>query len=312
MAQEPEGQAPPTEPPARPLLYYFEHGTLRESAFNYDQDMQALIANPRNAGQPISRIYAKAALRSVGVPGFDVENMMDDAGPYMRQISFETIRRGGYTIHVMGMPAPENPPEAYFIGIVYKDGEPLVEGQPAPTTRYYTFEQTDVDNHVFAFGEWGADGEHETHGFGDREPTVGEFLGTVYARLGIVTPGVSINDLTLMRWLNRYGEAWARKDPALAAELFSKSASYQETPFEEAMVGQDAIREYWAEVTADQDNIDFSAEILSISGMTGVVGWSAQFRSISADAPIQMNGVFVLEFEDDETVSSLREWWHIL
>jgi hypothetical protein len=44
--------------------------------------------------------------------------------------------------------------------------------------------------------------------------------------------------------------------------------------------------------------------------MTAVVGWSAELQSISADAPLALNGVFVLEFEDDETVSSLREWWH--
>jgi hypothetical protein len=251
-------------------------------------------------------------MSSVGYPGVDVENLMDNVGPYIRQMEFQTLRRGGYTIHIVAMPEPEYPLEAYFVGIVYKDGEPLVEGQPARSTRYFTFEHTDVDNQVFAFGEWRQDGDHITHGYGDRVPTVRDFVGTVYANLGIIKPNESIDDLILTQWLNRYEEAWETKDPALAAELFTANASYQETPFDEPLVGREAISEYWAEVTADQEDIDFTAEIISISGMTAVARWSAQFRSISADAALELNGIFVLEFDDDETVSSLREWWHIL
>lgn len=310
--QEQEAASEPPPPPERPLLYFFEHASLREAAFNYDENIQALIANPRNAGEPIAQIFANAALRSVGLPGVDVENLMANVGPYMREISFETLRRDGYAIHVMGMPTPEYPPEAYFVGIVYKDGEELIDGQPAPSTRYFTFEHTSVDDQVFAFSEWYASGDRTTHGFGDRVPTIRDFIGTIYANLGIITPSEAIDDIALMRWLNRYEEAWETKDPELAAELFTSSASYQETPIDEPMVGREAISEYWAEVTADQDEIDFKAEIISISGMIAVAGWTAQFRSISADTPIELHGVFVLEFDDEETVSSLREWWHIL
>lgn len=45
-------------PPVRPLLYYFEHVSLREEAFRYDQDIQALIANPTQAGEPVTRLRA--------------------------------------------------------------------------------------------------------------------------------------------------------------------------------------------------------------------------------------------------------------
>jgi hypothetical protein len=42
----------------------------------------------------------------------------------------------------------------------------------------------------------------------------------------------------------------------------------------------------------------------------GIAQWSARFRSISGDVPVELNGVFVLEFADRERVRSLREWWH--
>lgn len=181
-AEQSSAQPPP---PARPLLYFFEHVSLHEAAFRYDQDVQRLIANPLQAGEPVTRLFAKAALHAVHVPTFNSETVVADMTRFMRQISFETIRRGGYTIHVMGMPRPEFSPEAYFIAIVYKDDEPLVEGSPAPSTRYIALEKTGVEGRAFALAEWDVNGNHKTHGFGNREPTVGDLLANTFALLGI-------------------------------------------------------------------------------------------------------------------------------
>jgi hypothetical protein len=173
------------QPPPRPLLYYFEHVSLRDAAFRYDQDIQRLIAHPRQAGEPVTRLFAKATLYAGGVPTFKSETAAEDMIRFMRQISFETIRRDGYTIHLMGMPPPEHPPEAYFVAFVYKDGEPLVEGTPAPSIRYIVLEKTAVVGRVYALGEWDANGNHKTHGFGNDEPTVRDLIGHTFALLGI-------------------------------------------------------------------------------------------------------------------------------
>ena len=50
---------------------------------------------------------------------------------------------------------------------------------------------------------------------------------------------------------------------------------------------------------------------IAVSGSTGVAEWSARFRSIAGDVPVELNGVFMLEFADSGQVSSLREWWHV-
>lgn len=181
----PERPAVQPEPPARPLLYFFEHVSLRDAAFRYDQDMQRLIANPRQAGEPVTRLFAKAAMHAARVPTFKSETVIDDMTGFMRQIGFETIRRDGYTIHLMAMPLPEFPPEAYYIAIVYKDGEPLVEGVPAPSTRYIVLEKTSVEGRVFALAEWDVNGKHHTHGFGNHEPTVRDLVANTLQILGI-------------------------------------------------------------------------------------------------------------------------------
>jgi hypothetical protein len=185
-----DGPAPPTpavqpEPPARPLLYFFEHVALRDAALRYDEDMQRLIANPRQAGEPVSRLFGKAVLYAAKVPTFQSETAFEDITGFMRQIGFDTLRKGGYTIHLMRMPPPEFPPEAYFVAIVYKDGEPLIEGAPAPSTRYITFEKTPVTGRAVALAEWKVDGKHKVHGFADQEPTLRDVVSNVYALLGI-------------------------------------------------------------------------------------------------------------------------------
>lgn len=124
-------------------------------------------------------------------------------------------------------------------------------------------------------------------------------------------PAGSIGEQDLVRWLESYGAAWENRDPAAAAALFSNDARYQEDPYAEPYEGRDGIRDYWASVTADQDAIDFEYEVLSVEGGMGIALWSARFRSISGDAPVELNGVFVLDFADPDHVSSLREWWHV-
>lgn len=181
----PEAPAGQAQAPARPLLYCFEHVALREAAFRYDQDIQRLIANPRQAGEPVTRLFAKATLYAARMPNFNSDTAFSDMVMFMRQIGFETIRRGGYTIHMMGMPPPEYPPEAYYVAIVYKDSEPLVEGAPASSTRYIVLEKTSVPGRVFALSEWDVNGKHKTHGFGNHEPTLRDLVANVYAMLGI-------------------------------------------------------------------------------------------------------------------------------
>jgi hypothetical protein len=184
-SESPQRSSAQPEPPARPLLYFFEHVSLREAAFRYDEDIRRLIANPSQAGEPVARLFAKAALYAAKVPNFKAETAVDDMNKFMGQIGFETIRRGGYAIHLMRMPSPEYPPEAYYIAIVYKDGEPLVEGAPSPSTRYIVLEKTQVQGRVFALAEWDANGRHKTHGFGNQEPTLRDLVGTTFQLLGI-------------------------------------------------------------------------------------------------------------------------------
>lgn len=116
---------------------------------------------------------------------------------------------------------------------------------------------------------------------------------------------------TLEGWLKRYGEAWEQRDPARAAALFTENAPYHEMPFDAPKAGRNGIREYWATVTADQRNVRFESQALAVDGRTGVAHWSASLTSASSGVRVELDGAFVLTFDDNGLCSELREWWHV-
>lgn len=47
-------------------------------------------------------------------------------------------------------------------------------------------------------------------------------------------------------FLIKYKEAWETRNADLAAGLFTRDAEYKQDPFSAAIVGREAIHDYWA------------------------------------------------------------------
>lgn len=148
------------------------------------------------------------------------------------------------------------------------------------------------------------------------------FLSSVFTILVLVTAltgtgsanadqsgELTMADLTA--WLDSYGDAWESRDADSAANLFSEQSSYRVTPYEEAHLGPDGVREYWAGVTENQRNVRFESQPLSISGNTGIAHWSADFDVEPGGTHIELDGIFVLDFDASGKCARLREWWHV-
>jgi hypothetical protein len=119
-----------------------------------------------------------------------------------------------------------------------------------------------------------------------------------------------MNTDDLRNWLRAYGSAWEARSVDAASHLFSEEALYFETPYAEPFRGREGIGGYWSKVTEDQRDVDFDSEALGFIGTLGVAKWSARFTLASSGAAVELNGVFLLEFDDDRLCSRLREWWH--
>jgi ketosteroid isomerase-like protein len=111
-------------------------------------------------------------------------------------------------------------------------------------------------------------------------------------------------------WLTAYGLAWMHRDAEAAAKLFTKDAWYFESPFGPPAQGKSEIIEYWNAATRNQSEISFAWQIVSLTGNVGVVHWQAGFERTSSNARVQLDGVFVLDFDENGLCKILREWWH--
>ncbi len=140
-------------------------------------------------------------------------------------------------------------------------------------------------------------------------------LTLVIATAGVGTAGadpsgeLTVADLTT--WLEAYGDAWESRDPDKAVDLFAENSSYQVTPYEQAHMGRDGVRNYWAGVTENQRNVRFESQVLSVSGDSGIAHWSAHFSVEPDGTRIGLDGIFVLEFDQNGKCRRLREWWHL-
>jgi nuclear transport factor 2 (NTF2) superfamily protein len=112
-------------------------------------------------------------------------------------------------------------------------------------------------------------------------------------------------------WLEGYQEAWETLDADKAAALFTEGATYRDNPYAEPYQGRQGIHEYWTTVTSDQRDVEFSYEVLSVSGNIGIAHWHSEFTQESSGSGVVLDGIFVLEFTPEGLCRSLKEWWHL-
>jgi len=108
-------------------------------------------------------------------------------------------------------------------------------------------------------------------------------------------------------WLARYRRAWIERDADAASRLFTDDATYREQPFEAPFVGREAIRDYWARVTASQTSVELRYGQPVVDGNRLAVEWWANLQT--SDGPLSLAGEFLLLFADDGDCRELREYW---
>ena len=118
----------------------------------------------------------------------------------------------------------------------------------------------------------------------------------------------------VQNWLDEYGCAWANGDPDQVVTLFSDTATYRETPFDEPMKGRQEIGEYWQKNAADaQEDVEFTSQVWAVKSDTAVAGWQALFTEKASGKRIELNGTFRLVFSSEQGTiqcTILEEWWH--
>lgn len=116
---------------------------------------------------------------------------------------------------------------------------------------------------------------------------------------------------TLSSCLDMHGNASKENDPQASAELFARNAKYYETPFDEPMIGRDAIRKYWDLGAQNLRDKESTHEVLSVKDNLGIAHWQSNFTVVESDKRFALECLFVVEFGEDELCQSFHEWWRI-
>lgn len=111
-------------------------------------------------------------------------------------------------------------------------------------------------------------------------------------------------------WLERYLAAWQSYDRAAIADLFAADATQRFKPFEEPVVGREAIVESWlAEDRLDAPGSwEADYEPFAVEGDRAVVTGVTTYFEDGAVSLVYDN-VFTLRFGDDGRCSEFTEWF---
>jgi hypothetical protein len=115
----------------------------------------------------------------------------------------------------------------------------------------------------------------------------------------------------VVEWLKAYVHAWETYDPAAIGDLFNEQATYSYYPFEEPVVGRDAIVASWL---ADRDKpgtYEAHYEPIAIEGDVAVANGRSRYFEDSTRSKLtkEWDNIYVIRFDDDGRCLSFREWY---
>ena len=109
--------------------------------------------------------------------------------------------------------------------------------------------------------------------------------------------------------LERYGRAWEAFDGDAWVELFTDDVEYRDDPFEEPMIGRNAVRAYLMDAAGRQREVDFTIERHWFVDPTVLAAWHAAYLRQADRARVRLIGFMTLEMRDGR-IARLREWYH--
>lgn len=109
-------------------------------------------------------------------------------------------------------------------------------------------------------------------------------------------------------WLINLKRIWEDRKPLEAPNLCSRVFVWHETPFGRPIETRQELVEEWNSIL-DQDDIHISCEVINICGNIGVAHWHANFRRISSDEHVEMDGIFQVDMDSDGKCKEFRQWY---
>jgi SnoaL-like domain len=108
------------------------------------------------------------------------------------------------------------------------------------------------------------------------------------------------------RWLAGYEAAWRAPGTEGLAGIFTRDAGYRHSPYEQPVVGLDAIRRMWDQDRDGPDEVfTLATEIVAVDGPAAVVRAEVRYGD-----PVRQEyrDLWLLRLADDGRCSWFEEW----
>jgi len=123
---------------------------------------------------------------------------------------------------------------------------------------------------------------------------------------------------TAQQWLDRYVDAWLSYDPQNIAALFSDDVEYRYHPYDEPIVGRDAVVESWLGTDpvvggSDRDapgTYEAGYVPVAVDGDTVVATGTSRYRELPGGPVVRTyENCFVMRFDGERRCREFTEFY---
>lgn len=114
---------------------------------------------------------------------------------------------------------------------------------------------------------------------------------------------------SVARWLADYISAWEANDPDLIRALFSEDAIYRYHPYDEPIVGADAIAASWLEDPDEPGSWSAQYEPVAVDGDVAVAVGTSRYRGEQGVPERTYHNCFVVRFDRGGRCRQFTEWY---
>jgi hypothetical protein len=111
------------------------------------------------------------------------------------------------------------------------------------------------------------------------------------------------------RWLGDYVKAWREWDREQVLALFDDRGTYRWHPYEDPVIGSQAIADAWLDDPDEPGGFDAAYEPVAVDGETAVAVGSTTYSNPDGSIRAIFDNCFVMRFTEEGRCLEFTEWY---
>jgi len=118
-----------------------------------------------------------------------------------------------------------------------------------------------------------------------------------------------MDEAQAQEWLDRYVDGWRRGDREQIGNLFSEGVSYRYHPYDEPVLGRQAVVQSWLEDWDPKEPWQAEYAVYAVDGARVVATGSSRYMEYRDHPERLYHNVFLLEFDQEGRCREFTEFF---